>query len=132
MEKIRKSIAKTPMDLIVILVIAALYLLNNNIFKQNTTGILREFFICYFNDLMAPMFLLAYSNILLGTKGKRLCNIKHILPFCLCAGCIWEFLAPIIKQGSVTDPCDIIAYLFGGIIYWIIEKKRAKKDDFGT
>ena len=120
------------MDLIVICVIAVLYVLNNNVFKQNTKGALREFFICYFNDFMASMFLLAYSNILLGTEDKRLGSIKYILPFCLCAGCIWEFLAPIIKRGSVTDPCDIIAYLLGGSMYWIIEKKRAKKDDFST
>ena len=114
-----------------ICVIAALYILNNSVFKQITTGFLREFFICYFNDLMAPMFILAYTNILLRTKGKRLCNINHILPFCLCMGCIWEFLAPIIKQGSVTDPCDIFAYMLGGSMYWIIERKRGSKDDFG-
>ena len=120
MENLRKSIAENPTDLILLFVTAALYLLNNLILKQNTRGVLREFLICYFNDVMAPMALLAYSNILLGTTGKRLCSIRHIFPFCLCAGFVWEFLAPILKEGSVADPCDMIAYLFGGSVYWIM------------
>ena len=119
MESFRKSIAENQMDLILLFVIATLYVLNNLFLKQNTRGILREFLICYFNDIMAPIVLLAYSNILLGTKGKRLYRIRHILLFCLCAGLVWEFFAPIIKKGSVTDPCDMIAYLFGGSVYWI-------------
>ena len=120
MENLRKSIAENPTDLILLFVTAALYLLNNLILKQNTRGVLREFLICYFNDVIAPIALLAYSNILLGTTGKRLCSIRHILLFCLCAGFVWEFLAPLIKRGSVTDPCDMIAYLFGGSAYWIM------------
>ena len=132
MNKLRKSITKEPMDIIVICVIAILYLLNNKLLKHNTTGALRMFLVCYFNDFMAPIFLLAYSNILLGTKNMRLGKIKHILPFCLCMGCIWEFFAPIIKNGSVTDPYDIIAYLLGGGMYWVIEKIRTRKDDYST
>ena len=66
----------------------------------------------------AALYLL--NNILLGTTGKRLCSIRHILLFCLCAGFVWEFLAPTLKEGSVTDPCDMIAYLFGGSAYWIM------------
>lgn len=120
MENLRKSIAENPTDFILLFVTAALYLLNNLILKQNTQGVLREFLICYFNDVMAPIALLAYSNILLGTTGKRLCSIRHILLFCLCAGFVWEFLAPTLKEGSVTDPCDMIAYLFGGSAYWIM------------
>lgn len=132
MDKIRKSIAKAPMDLILICIIALLYTLNNIVLKQHTTGIIREFLVCYFNDLMAPMFLIAYSNIVLGTKEKRLYRIRHILPFCLCAGIVWEFFAPIIKNGSVTDPFDIIAYLIGGSMYWVLEKVRTRKNDFCT
>ena len=90
MENLRKSIAENPTDLILLFVTAALYLLNNLILKQNTRGVLREFLICYFNDVMAPIALLAYSNILLGTTGKRLCSIRHILLFCLCAGFVWD------------------------------------------
>ena len=104
MENLRKSIAENPTDLILLFVTAALYLLNNLILKQNTRGVLREFLICYFNDVMAPMALLAYSNIMLGTTGKRLCSIRHILLFCLCAGFVWEFLAPTLKEVCKEHP----------------------------
>jgi hypothetical protein len=128
----RRNASEVPTDPIAICVIAALYLLNNQIFKQNTAGALGDFLTCYFNDLMAPICLLAYSNILLGTRGKRLCRIGHILLFCLCAGLVWEFLAPLINAGSVTDPADIAAYLSGGSLYWIIEKIRTRKNDLST
>ena len=130
MREIIKNIKREPNDLILMSVIALLYSLNNCFLKKAFSGIPGEFFKCYFNDLMAPCFLLAYSNMLLSLKGKRINKIMFILPFCLCAGLIWEYFTPLIKKSSVTDPFDILAYLIGGSIYFVLEKVRDMKPEF--
>ena len=35
-------------------------------------------------------------------------------------GLVWEFVAPIVKPGSVTDLWDLMSYQFGGILYYLI------------
>ena len=127
MKAIIKSIKENPLDSFLMPVIAVLYLLNNRFLKYNTSGIVNVFFKCYFNDLMAPCFLLAYTNIFLGAKGKRLKKIEHIIPFCLCAGLIWEFFTPLVKSSSVTDFFDIVSYLTGGTVYFIINRIKEAK-----
>ncbi len=122
MKAILKSIKKNPVDSVLMSVVVVLYLLNNHFLKYNTSGIINVFFKCYFNDLMAPCFLLAYTNIFLDTIEKRLQKIKQIIPFCLCAGLVWEFFTPLIKSSSVTDLFDIVSYLIGGTIYFIIDR----------
>lgn len=99
-----------------------LYLFNNIIFKKITIGIINYFFICYFNDVLAPIWILSYSNILLSENKKEMVKISVILSFTFCCGLIWEFFAPLIKKTSVTDIIDLFAYLFGGLIFWFIQK----------
>lgn len=35
-------------------------------------------------------------------------------------GLFWEIVTPIYVNYSVGDPIDIIAYMFGGFVYWAI------------
>jgi hypothetical protein len=124
MKKIRESIKENPKDAILLVLIPVLYFTNNSVIKAHTAGLLHIFFVCYFNDLMAPLFLLSYSNILLWTVNKRCLKLKYIVAFCLTAGFVWEFLAPCFKEGSVTDPLDLLCYVLGGILYWGIMHKE--------
>ena len=120
MSKLWISIRKRPINAWLIIIVLSLYLFNNNCLKSISEGIAREFFICYFNDLICPLFFLSYCNIFLLTAGRELRGLVAILMLMLSAGIIWEFLAPVIKDGSVTDPIDLICYLVGGGVYWII------------
>lgn len=36
------------------------------------------------------------------------------------AGLIWEFGAPILKKTSVSDIWDLVCYMVGGVLYWVI------------
>lgn len=99
-----------------------LYLFNNIIFKKITIGFINYFFICYFNDILAPIWILSYSNILLSENKKEMVKLSVTLSFTFCCGLIWEFFTPLIKKTSVTDIIDLFAYLFGGLIFWYIQK----------
>ena len=100
--------------------VVCLYLLNNSCFKKCSKNVLQYFFVCYFNDLICTPLLLAYVNLLLSLIGHSLSKLLHILFLCLCAGLVWEFVAPLMKPSSVTDPIDLLCYLSGGMLYWLL------------
>lgn len=83
----------------------------------------------YLNDLFAPILLLAYSNILLSRINQRIHCLWQMLILIGVAGIIWEYLAPLIKPSSISDPYDLVCYLVGAIFYWILLNiKHSKKD----
>ena len=124
MKKIIQSVKTNLLDTVIIIIVSVMYLLNNRYIKIATSGILHEFFVCYFNDLMAPMFMLAYSNILLDTVNRKFSKLIHIVMFCLVVGIVWEFVAPLVKKYADFDSIDILCYLVGGIIYWKVQNRK--------
>ena len=120
MHKIIKSIKQRTLNVVLIFTILVLYLLNNNYFKSHTTGIIRYFLVCYFNDLICPLLFFSYANLLLLTVDKEITQLWLTCLVGLCASCFWEFGAPYIKSTAITDPIDIAFYLAGSIIYWVI------------
>lgn len=111
----------------IFLIATLLYLFNEFILKKNTTGFVYYFFICYFNDILAPLLLLPYSNILLEKEQKQIVSLRNILVFMCVCGFVWEYLAPFMKPSSTTDIIDLIAYLFGGFLYWLCYMKLSKR-----
>ena len=120
LNKIIKSIKTSPLNLILIVVALAGYIINNAVLKEISGGFFKVFFVGYFNDLLCPLFFVSYVNLLLITQGKELRKMHHILLLCLLAGIVWEFLAPLFKKSSVTDMWDIACYLIGGAVYRLI------------
>lgn len=106
------------MDFFLLPSVILLYTLNNCFGKRYTHGILRGFLVCHFNDLICPLCLFSYANILLFFVGRRLTRFWEILLFGLLAGLIWETLTPVFKPSSVSDPKDLLAYLCGSFLYW--------------
>lgn len=78
------------------------------------------FFVCYFNDLCCGPWFMSYTNLLLATISRRIARLKHILIYLFIWSVAWEVVGPIISRGSTGDVCDILAYLVGGIVYYII------------
>lgn len=120
LKKLRQSLKKMPINGILIVVITLLYFVNNYILKKHTIGFLNYYFICYFNDLICPLFFLSYVNMLLITIGKKITKLMCILFICVLTGVVWEFFAPFIKNSSTTDFCDIVCYILGGVLYYFI------------
>jgi len=116
--KLILSLKRCPLNLILILCAALLYLLNNLYFKRAADGILQGFMLGYFNDCICPLVFLAYSNILLITVNKMVSRLWILSTITFAAGLVWEFFAPILKANSVTDMRDIVCYQLGTVVYW--------------
>ena len=99
-----------------------LYLLNE-FFIKSWTFETTTFFRHFFNDLLAPTLLLAYTTILC-----TLCGYGHIIRFwwmfalVAASGLFWEYVTPIYLERSTADPLDLIMYLLGFFVYWLIAK----------
>ncbi|UCZ52173.1 hypothetical protein LGQ02_15155 [Bacillus shivajii] len=88
------------------------------------------FFHWYFNDIFAGMMILALSNlfILIGKQFRLyMFTFKVMMLVTFMVGLFWEYITPLYLRSSVTDPIDIIAYMFGGGLYWLTMKYVMKK-----
>ena len=108
------------LNLSLIGVSALFYVINNYFLKEVFTHF---FFHWYLNDIFGGLMIVAIANtlILLGKQHKLyMDSLKKILFFTFIVGVYWEYVAPLYLASSVTDPWDIVAYMSGGLIYWII------------
>lgn len=129
MKKMIESIRKRPMNLILLVTVIIAYWFNNLYLKSHTEGTIRLFFVCYFNDLICPLFFFSYANLLLITVNKEITRLWVICIISLCTSCVWEFVAPFIKPSSVTDLFDIVCYVTGGVVYWAILRYINNKNE---
>lgn len=128
MKNIWVSVNKKPLNLVLILAVLCLYVLNNYYFKHNTEGHLQYFMVCYFNDLLAPISLISYTNILLISIHYELKKISWIVLLGFVSGLIWEFSAPFFKTSSTTDIIDLFIYMLGAFLYWLMNHFFQTKD----
>lgn len=83
---------------------------------------LHFFMKCYFNDILGTAGFLLLISIALTFQIKRpiQINILHVVLFTLLCGTFWEYITPLYRSETVSDPLDIIAYLIGALIFWYI------------
>jgi hypothetical protein len=81
---------------------------------------LREFASDYLVDILAPIALFALSNAVFSVFGFRVVRLAPSLVLCLVAALVWEYAAPLVVPWAVADPFDIIAYMVGGFLYWLL------------
>lgn len=114
----------------VILGAACLYYMNNAVFKSKSNGMLHYFFVCYFNDFLAGCMIISFINLLLSFFGKSMLHLSYIVVTCLAAGLFWEILPEIsaVRPSAVFDLADLLAYLGGSILFWMIQKGVSQDD----
>lgn len=83
-------------------------------------SILSLFFHCYLNDVLCGILFPAYCNLLLENRYAALNRLWKIELLLFCCGIFWEYGAPFFVPNSISDPWDIIAYMSGGLIYWLL------------
>lgn len=54
-------------------------------------------------------------------KMIKLWQIELLLFF---AGLFWEYIAPKFRANTISDIFDVLAYIAGGFLYWIILRKE--------
>ena len=85
---------------------------------------LYRLFASYGADILAGAWILCFLNLLLVWSGRE--TIRRMMPavlFVLGCGIFWEYITPLYLSRSVADPWDIAAYLLGGCIYMVIERR---------
>lgn len=109
-------------NFLIFITCVALYCLNILIFSSITYYNLNIFFSSYLNDILAPLLLFSYINLLLSLIDKKLYSLKYLIPIILICSFVWEYLALFFKPKSVFDLLDILFYVIGTLIYWIVYK----------
>jgi hypothetical protein len=116
------AIKQRPWNLVLIFIVICLYLINNLYLKMNTTGLVQRFFVCYFNDLICPLLFMSYSNLLLFTVNRELSRFLWIMLVGLLSGVVWELCGQIFKPSAVADIYDLVCYIIGAFLYWLINR----------
>lgn len=115
------------LDLLALGLAGGEYVLNRLWLRRVTAGWLREFLVCWANDIFAGLFMAAWLNLLLGLgKLGRVRSWKQMCLFLFACALLWELAAPTVKPGAVFDLWDFAAYQAGGLLYLSAENLREK------
>lgn len=104
------------MNLLLLVIAGCAYLANQLILK----GIGVDFFHSYFNDVLAALILLAWSNLIARPAPAVARWVGSISGSAIIIGgasLVWEVATPQLLATSRSDPLDVAAYLVGGAIY---------------
>lgn len=82
------------------------------------------FMTCYFNDIVGGIGFVAYYSYFFDSYKRRSAELIEIEILMLFCGIFWEYITPLFRNNTVSDPWDIVAYLSGGFLYWVIIKKK--------
>lgn len=110
-------------NLFIILITLTIYILNQYTKTLYNSHFLLWFMSCYFNDIVGSVCFLAYCNIMFELYGIYMKEYKYIFILMLCCSFVWEVIAPLVRKDTVADIFDVLAYLLGGTIYWLINKQ---------
>ena len=111
-------------NLIIIGITVVMYVANQVIKTKIPVEAIRWFMSCYFNDTIGGMTFMAYCNIVFGFYNRKMIKLWQILTLMFCAGLFWEYVTPIFRKNTVSDIWDVVAYMIGGFIYWLITRKE--------
>lgn len=119
MKKCIKRRSLITLNIVIGIVVIALYIINK-FYLNRVLNIL--FFRFYFNDMLGGILIVTYSNVILQFSNYKdaLMKLHNILIFTLVVGLFWEYFTPLYYRVSVSDPLDVVAYMLGGVIYYLI------------
>lgn len=114
-------------QIICIAISLSIYLLNNLFLKDATSGYVNIFCRCYLNDLMCPIFFIAYCQMFLIRLGHELKSYWIIMAVGAVCAFLWEFVAPLVNPRSVSDWYDIVCFIAGTNIYYFATREKMIK-----
>lgn len=117
---------KIKADIFIISVSVFLYLLNRLILKDITEGLIHWFLVCYWNDITGAIAVSAYVDSIIFHYSRKEIRIWGLIVILLACGIFWEFITPLFRKNSVCDFWDIVAYMTGGVIYYLSIKLRER------
>ena len=89
-----------------------------------TAEVLYRFLSSYGADVLAGAWILCFLNLVMVWSGRKpVRRISLALLFVLGCGVFWEYVTPLYLSRAVSDPLDVAAYLAGGLIYILCERR---------
>ena len=115
---------KRKKDLIIIGITIILYIVNQVIKAKISIELIRWFLLCYFNDTIGGITFTAYCNIVFSIYNRKMVRLWQIELLLFIAGLFWKYVTLVFRTYTVSDAWDIVAYMMGGLIYWLITRKE--------
>ena len=110
------------------LIVFIIYVLNRFILKSLDLPYISYFLKNHFNDFLGGILFCCYVNALLFyNKKKLITNFFLLFSFMLIVSIIWEYIFPLFLKYSTSDMLDIIAYMCGTFLYYLLLNKYNKK-----
>ena len=106
------------LNISLITIFFCIYLTNHFLIKPNLDWVISD---GYLNDALGMAILLAYSNlVIISCDNRRLLilSFSRIFTFAFLVGLFWEYITPLYRSNSVSDPFDLLAYLSGASVYY--------------
>lgn len=115
-----------------LLLISCLYCVNRFWLKDAVVAPMISYFLrCYFNDCLAGIAVIAYTNLIFGLSrmGKAIVKTYSAAALvCIACGILWEYLLPAFIQHGTSDVWDIAAYVLGGCTYIILARRLGNEN----
>ena len=105
-------------NLFLILFTLLIYAINQRIKTQIENETLHWFMNCYFNDILGSITFIAYCNFVFSFRSYHMTSLIQIEGILFLCGLFWEYVTPLFRPTTVSDPFDLLAYLCGGFLYW--------------
>lgn len=110
------------------LIVFIIYVFNRFILKSLDLPYISYFLKNHFNDFLGGILFCCYVNALLFyNKKKLITNFFLLFSFMLIVSIIWEYIFPLFLKYSTSDMLDIIAYMCGTFLYYLLLNKYNKK-----
>lgn len=87
----------------------------------------------YLNDILGTVVFLLYLCIVLSFLNKNFTfRLIHVELMVLICGILWEYVTPLYRIDTVSDPFDILAYTVGGLLFWYACNGNSLMNDINT
>ena len=112
------TIKRRPVNIYCIIGSLFLYGINQVLLKNILSGVPGMVCNCYFNDLLCPLFFIAFTELVLLWDGVEIRSFWLMQILIICCGLIWEYVIP--RTNAVADPRDLICYSVGAALYYAL------------
>ena len=116
-------------NLILIISTIVLYVINQHIKYRIRVDAIRWYMSCYFNDTIGGVTFMAYCNLIFNHYQKKMIKLWKIGFWMGGCGIFWEYITPVFRKNTISDPWDILAYICGGFLYWLFMRKEYQKEN---